>query len=194
MRKYVNTLLLIIFLSAVHGCGGGLENGENPVIAKINDFKMNIQDVKDYLNYSFYYAPQDLNDIETKKEIIDEMIQKELLLQEAQKQNLDKEKSFMKTIELYWEQTLIKNLIEKKSREIAATVEVTENEIQQYYNKIKETDPSLPNMMSMRKEIKDFLTSQKQTLALDEWVESLKKQADIQIDQELLNSLKFEKN
>ena len=73
----------------------------------------------------------------SKEGLLDALITKELLLQEAQNMNLDKERDFIKTIELYWEQTLIKNLMIKKSDEIRGNIVVREDEIADYYNKMK---------------------------------------------------------
>jgi len=49
-------------------------------------------------------------------------IKKQILIQEAQRQGLDRKKSFMKTIERYWEQTLIKELLNEEFKRITQEV------------------------------------------------------------------------
>jgi len=108
------------------------------IVAVVNDYKMTVEDFnyesKDVLRMGIIVG--DMPAI--KDDILDALIVKELLIQEAQKRNLDKDRNFMKTIELYWEQTLIKNLLTKKSREIERTTTVYEDEILDYYNKMRE--------------------------------------------------------
>ena len=57
----------------------------------------------------------------TKKEILEQLITRNILIQEAQKENFDKDRAFLKEIESYWEQALLKLLIRKKTAEFSAT-------------------------------------------------------------------------
>ena len=107
------------------------------VVARVNNYAMTVEDFnyesKDVLRMSKILGEVSI----TKSDMLDALITKELFLQEAQKEDLDKDKDFMKTIELYWEQTLIKNLLTKKSKEMEKKIRVYENEITDYYNKMK---------------------------------------------------------
>jgi hypothetical protein len=60
----------------------------------------------------------------------DTIITRVLLLQEAQKQKIDKEESFRKELETYYENSLIKILLERKDSQI--TVDVSEADINGY--------------------------------------------------------------
>lgn len=51
---------------------------------------------------------------ESKNEFINDLIVKELLIQESQKQGIDKEESFRRSIQNFYEQSLIKILIDRK--------------------------------------------------------------------------------
>ncbi len=79
---------------------------------------MTVQDLKDEIEHSSY-STQKENGLEN---ILDLAIRKQVLIQEAQRQGLDRKESFMKTIERYWEQTLIKELIQKESSIISRGV------------------------------------------------------------------------
>lgn len=127
--------LILIITLLITACAR--RKGSERILATINDYEMTIDD--------FNYESKEVLDMEkllgevpsTKEDILDVLIIKEILLQEAQKENLDKDRDFMKTIELYWEQTLLKNLLSKKSREIERKIMVYEDEIADYYNRMK---------------------------------------------------------
>jgi hypothetical protein len=65
------------------------------------------------------------------------MIEQKLLIQEAVKLGLDKDEKFAETIKTFWEQTLIRNLIEAKTREFAGRVFVTDAEIAEEYERMR---------------------------------------------------------
>ena len=98
------------------GCGQKAE--EKKVVARINNYVMTVEDFEDEIEYS-PYTPDGTKDFE---ELLELAITKQVLIQEAQRQGLDKRKSFMKTIERYWRQTLIKELLEKESQRIYKNV------------------------------------------------------------------------
>jgi len=98
------------------GCGRKGEQGE--VIAKVNSYNMTVEDFEDELKYS-HYAGIDTAD---KERLLDAAIRKQLLIQEAQRRGLDRKKTFMKTIERYWEQTLIKELMEEETQRVHKSV------------------------------------------------------------------------
>jgi len=119
----------------VSGCAG--KKSEERVIAAINDYRMTVEDFN-YESNEILNVSRMLGEIPvTKKEMLDALITKEVLIQEAARENLDKEKNFMRSIELYWEQTLLKDLLAGKSEEIAKKTVVYEDEINRYYNKMK---------------------------------------------------------
>jgi len=130
------------------GCGQKAK--EKRVVAKINNYIMTVEDFEDEIKYS-PYAGDKTTDLE---ELLDLAIRKQVLIQEAQRQGLDKQKTFMKTIERYWRQTLIKELLEKETKRIHESV-----------------------------------SKDKQTEALNDWMEELHKKADIKIYKKVLEEV-----
>lgn len=61
--------------------------------------------------------------IKDKNEFINSLITKELLIQESQKENIDKEESFRLSIQNFYEQSLIKLLIDRKLSSLNITVD-----------------------------------------------------------------------
>ncbi len=133
MKRYIYLLILAIFL--VSGCAE--KKSQEKVIATINNYKMTTDDFN-YESSEVFRMGKMIGEVPvTKKEMLDALITKEVLIQEAVRENLDKDKAFMKAIELYWEQALLKNLLTKKSEEISQTIVVYDDDIKGYYDKMK---------------------------------------------------------
>lgn len=109
MRKY--SIVVPLLLVFVMGCSPSRPDGE--VLAKINNYYLYRDDFLDEV--------QALSDFQragkTREDLLNEIIQKKLLLQEAQREGLDKEAPFMKMIERFWEQCLLRAVIEKRMDE-----------------------------------------------------------------------------
>lgn len=69
----------------------------------------------------------------TMEDHLNTMIDKKLLIQEAVKKGLPEDERFIKTIKIFWEQTLIRELIDAKTREWSERLFVTEEEVQERY-------------------------------------------------------------
>jgi len=180
-RIFLGILLFSIFIA---GCSSG-KKSEDRVVAQINKYKMTIEDLK----YEFKNAPYDEKSLLATengiKRYLSGLIEKQVLLEEAQRQNIDREKDFMRSIESYWEQALLRILLERKSKEISALTYVYDNEIEEYYKKSKE---SLP-FSKVKDDIRDTIKQKKETEAMEAWVDDLKKKSYIKIDEEALKSL-----
>jgi hypothetical protein len=115
-KRYIVLLAIVCAVSLLYGCGRAKAPG--PVLAKVNDYRMTVDDFRMEIEHSSYMAEQE-RDID---DLLDLAIRKQVLIQEAQRRGLDKEKSFMQTIERYWEQTLIRELLNTQMAEIEKTV------------------------------------------------------------------------
>jgi len=128
-------VILSIFLlaSLTFACGCGQKQaqrakGDDRVIARINNYELRASDLKEAASNVL---------VKKKEQILDMLISKEVLLQEAQRLNLDKEKPFMKEIEGYWEQALLKSLVSKKIKEMSGNIAATGREIADEYNRMR---------------------------------------------------------
>jgi len=100
---------------------------------------------------------------------------------------LDQQDKFMRAIERYWEATLIRNLIELKSEEIQKRILISEEEIKAYYNRIEKTTKETLPFEQYREHIILILKEQKKTRMLGEWINAIKDQSKIEINNELLD-------
>ena len=173
---------LITALFFIAGCSSGNNNHENKIVAQINKYKMTEED----LRYEFRNAPYDeielLKTEEGRKRYLAGVIEKEALLQEAQRRGLDREKEFMKSIENYWEQALLKMLFERRIKEISGNIYISNNEIDEYYRGSGEDAP----LSKVKNNIRDAIKQKKESEAMNAWIEELKNKAYININEKAL--------
>lgn len=118
MKKISLIWLIAVFAISCFCLGCGQKQKERKIVARVNDYVMSVDDLENEIAYA-PYAAVNAQDIDG---LLDLAIRKQVLIQEAQRQRLDRSKSFMKTIERYWEQTLIKELLQKQTRRIYKSV------------------------------------------------------------------------
>jgi len=179
--------LMLIMTYLFTGCTSTDNEGEGRIVLQVNNYKMSVED----LRYELKNLPFDETGFfkteEGRRKYIDRLLEKEILLQEAQRQGLDREKDFMKSIENYWEQSLLKILLERKSKEIFGLVHVYDNEIEEYYRNSGETLP----FSEVTQDIKRVIKQKKETDAMNAWIDELKEHANIKIDERLLKEFTF---
>jgi hypothetical protein len=175
-------LLFVIFLS---GCGPVRENKQ--IVARINEYGITLDEFNnEFKNSSF--AQNDTPD--SKRDFLNNLINRKLILQDAQNKGLDKDKSFLKMIEKFWEQSLLKLAVERKTKDMANSVSVSDKEIEDAYNNMVKNGATQKPYDQMYQEIKWQITRDKGTQQLNDWVSQLHNKAQIQIDNDLLKQLK----
>ena len=150
--KIIPILLLLLILTA--GCVKKPDSSQ--VVAEINGYQVTADDIRQEAMISVSGA--------TKEQLLQDIITKELLLEEAQKMNLDKRKDFMKEIENYWKQALIKRVVSIKGNQFLAASSG---------DRITRTE----NAQAM----------------LEAWIEGLKNKACIKKYNDVLNNIELKK-
>ena len=156
--------VLSILLVPVFVMAGEPRGGDDKALAKINNYTLTVADFESETQGKL---PSGLSgpDLEKAKEsLLDDLITKKLLIQEAQKQNFDKDRAFIKEIEKYWEQALLKLLYRKKSQELLREISMNGS------------DPKN----------RERLVQQ----AMNAWIENLKTRADIKKYEENLKAVR----
>jgi len=120
MKRKIIFLLTLVLL---FGCTKTAPK-QKQILAKINNYEITLNEFKEEFRESSY--SQD-NTPESRKEFLKSLIGRKLILQDAQVIGLDKQKDFLKMIERFWEQSLLKLALERKSQEIAGLPEVKNN-------------------------------------------------------------------
>lgn len=178
MRKCLLSLGVLIFIV---GCGRATE--KKMMLAKVNNYEITQEEFEEEFKDSSFGRT---DTPESRREFLDNLINRKLILQDAQAKGLDKDKSFLKMIERFWEQSLLKIALDKKGKEIAGSVLVSDKAIEETYNKmVKEGKADRP-YSKMYNQIKWELTRIQESQIMDNWISSLRKKADIKINQDLL--------
>jgi hypothetical protein len=183
-KSFIYLLLLVLFLH-LFSCTQE-QAKEDKILAGINDYNLTIDEFQYQLAAELEMDEDFKLTKEVKKEFLEGLIRKELLIQEAKKLKLDRKKKFIRAIERYWEFTLIRDLMEMKGKEINNRILISQEEIEACYNDMKKLEKKLPLLVELQEKITEELKEKKKTRMLKEWIEGLRKKARIEINEELL--------
>jgi len=191
---FTSLFLCTIFLTFFFAGCSRKSNEREPVIATVNKELISLRDFQEDIairskqNPSYQITPQ------TVKEQLDTAIDRKLMIQEAMKMGLTNNEDFVRTIQTFWEQTLIRELIEAKSHEWEDRLFITEDEISDYYEEITKKSDNVPPLKSIYDQLKKVILEQKKTDALDEWLSMVRKRAVINVDEKLIDEFVVKKN
>lgn len=170
----------ILCAAFLWGCSKGEESKEKTVL-RINDYTIAESEFKKRMAEEVrYYDNINVNQ-DMINMFVDQLIRKELLIQEAVKLKLDRNEKFTRAIERFWENTLIRDMIEAKGQEISGQTVVTQEEISRAYAELLKTNPAAPPEAQMAEALKKRILDEKKTAALEEWITSLRKNADVTV-------------
>lgn len=176
-------LLLLTQIAIFSGCSENLPSETKEIVLQVNDSKLTLEEFNDLLKFEANIDPEMYLNRDNRDQFIDYLIQKELLIAEASRLKLDREQNFIKTIEKYWESTLIRNLMEYKSNQLQKKVLITEEEAQAYYK--NHTDRFDMPFAKAKARIKKILESKEIEKRIEQWTESLRQKATIKISKTL---------
>lgn len=172
---------ILVIILAVFVFSGWSWGRKKDGAIKIGDIRVTAKEFEDAYNSTFF-----LKDSSAKREeFLASFIARKLILMEAEKQGLDKASDFLNSLQLFWEQALLKLMISKRMNELAGTIRVAPDEVDKYYGEHK-SDFGEKQSSEVHSQIKWLLFKEKQREALEEWIKSLKEKTPIEIDYESL--------
>ena len=121
-----------------------------------------------------------------KRDFLEIFISRKLILLEAEKIGLDKDREFLRDVQDFWEQSLLKLVLAKKIKELSMNVNIGEEEIRSYYMKNKDKEFADKEFEQVYAQIKWILLKDKQKDAIGNWVDSLREDTKVVIDYKLL--------
>jgi len=136
--SYVGLAAIICFSAALlltSGCGKKKDPGR--VIAVVNGENIYQKDLDRALQRFTSRDPLYRITPRIIEDQVSMMIDKKILIQEAKKNKLDETDKFLVTIKNFWEQTLIRDLVEYKETQLQSGMEVPENDIRSYYDRMR---------------------------------------------------------
>lgn len=179
MRKISVVIFLFCLGFSIFGCSAG----EKPVIT-IGKIKITAAEFNRDFEKSLYAgSPQG----EARKRFAEYLIDRKLILREAEREGLDRGQEFLNSVQAFWEQALLKLALDKKIKELSNQIGVSDQEVRVYYEVHKETF-SKKDITEVYDQIKLQLFKAKQKEALDKWIGSLRARAKINIDNKFLGS------
>ncbi len=104
-------LIVLIFALFIFGCASKPQ-AKKEVLAKVNNYEIAKEEFDEEFKMSGYGR---VDTPESKGDFLNNLINRKLILQDAQKKGLDKDKSFLKMIENFWEQSLLKKSRDKRN-------------------------------------------------------------------------------
>ena len=186
MRQF---FFFFLFATILSGCGPDNNQSKSDsmdgVIVRVNDMVITHEKFNALIHRESRVDPEFSLTIEKKNEFLDYLIQKELLIHEASRLQIDSNEAFVEAIEKYWESTLIRTLIDGKTEEFKEKVLVTDNEVETYYQDNETVfDVSLSQV---REKIRHFLEKEAVSVMLEEWIGQLKNSATITKNKEFIS-------
>jgi parvulin-like peptidyl-prolyl isomerase len=132
MKKIAFGLVLAV---ALISCSQKATEQKGPYLAKVGNTTITQADYDKEFKTLPEYAQQLFSDEQGKQKFLDEIVNKEILYQEALKKGLDKTPDFQKKLEDFKKITLVTQLFEK---EIISKAKVSDQDAKDYYDKHKE--------------------------------------------------------
>ena len=177
-------LLLLCPLILFSGCCPGKAAGKGQeIVVRINNYTITREEFENEFKDSAYGRT---DTPESRKDFLDSLIGRKLILQYAQKEGLDKENSFLKMIERFWEQSLLKIAVDKKTKELTQDTVVTNDEVKNSYNKSLKEGKTREPYDSVYNRIKWELAKEKETRLMSLWMAKMRNRAQIMVNKDIL--------
>ena len=189
MSRVIRVFAAAWTVAALVSCGGG-QPGDLTPIAEVNEYVISERELRRSLSSSAHLQNIIGLTAEDRKRLLHDQIRKELLIQAAVEDGIDREEEFREAMENYWEQTLIATLVKRQCAKLETDILVSREEIECRCRELVaqgiQTSPSEEHVAAVEGEIRE----KKKTAALDEWMDGLWKRAKITIHEENLQSLR----
>ncbi len=134
-------LFTLVVLAAVYGYTRfpslfkGSDAGNRTVLT-VNGDRVTTEDVKRELAVKLAQDPSFKVTQQVLTQQLEIIVNRRILIQEATKRHLAEDESFSHTIRNFWEQTLIRNLMNRLGSELVKKVTVSDAEIKDHYSKL----------------------------------------------------------
>ena len=181
-RKNVSMVLCMFsaVLCMVH-CSPA--NNSDKRVISINDYHITSQEFNEMYDDSFKKDETQ----EHKKAFIDSLISRKLILQKAQTIGLDTDPEFLKSIENFWEQSLLKIMIDHKTSQVAKMITVSDEEVNNAYSDWLQDNPeTYKTPAEIKKMIEKKLLREKQKEYVRQWIQDIREESEIYVDKEAL--------
>lgn len=187
--KFKVTFIVAMVCLAFAACTQQPKEQSKPIVT-VNEYTISEEGFRSRMASVAYYRGMGALSLEDKKDLVDQEIKKELLIQEAMRLGLDKDDSFRQAIEKYWEQTLITTVVKQQMEKIQKNTIVTAEEVNKAYQEMAKSDPNCPPLEKITSSIEKKILEDKKTEGINAWTEELRKKAKIIVNEDNLANLR----
>jgi len=131
--------------------------------------------------YKFSHPEDYPQDSVHRQEFLGEIINRKLMLLEAERMGLDRDPQFLREVQDFWQERLLKLVLQRKSEEYRSKVRVTPEEIKQYFEEHPEWFAGM-TLQQSSDNIRQLLLQARQQAMMEEWLKALRTQAKITVD------------
>ncbi|MBI9074485.1 MAG: SurA N-terminal domain-containing protein [Desulfatibacillum sp.] len=185
MKNVLTTFMAAACLLVI-ACSSEDMQEAGPVVVRVNDYCLYQNEFQDLLAQEMRLEEDYKLTREAQMQFLEDMVTRQVLIQEAKRLKLDSREKFVKSVQRFWESALIRDLLEMKAREIGETTQVTQEEVLNLYRQLKEEDPDIPAFDTLQKELSDRAMEEKKTRLLAQWIRELENRCEVKIDEDLL--------
>lgn len=123
-------MALVLFLPA---CS---RKKDEKKIATVNNTPIFLKDFRREVRIASQRDPSVKKDPKALESHLNSMIDRRLMIDEAVQKGLSEDERFIESIKIFWEQTLLRGIIDEKTREWSEKLKATDQEIQGYYGRM----------------------------------------------------------
>lgn len=110
----MNRMFLCLTLMALSGCGNSQPSPSEDTVAKVGNYVITRQEFEEAYKDSSYGGQ---GTYASRQTFLNNMINQKLILFDAQKKGLDKNKEFLKMVENFWQQSMLTMAMQDKIKE-----------------------------------------------------------------------------
>jgi|GEM_PF-5565490 len=156
---------------------------EDSHVVRINNFSMTLDEFENYFAKMNAERPDTLD---SRQGVLEALISKKLILQEAEKLSLHKSEEFLGALQHYYEQLLFKLIVDLKSKELASEVNISDSQVRDRYDEMLEEGLTDKRLDEIYQQVKWQLLRGEQTRALNDWLDEVKECSAIEIDYDMV--------
>ena len=177
------TRIIPIFIAVCLICGCGSRAEKKSAAIKIDNINITANEYAEAFKNS-PYASSDTP--EARKEFLNNFITRMLIFREAERIGMDKNPEFLNSIQFFWQQSLLKLMLDRKIKELSLYIRVDDREIKDYYQANAAVEFSGRDLPAVYDEIKWIVLNKKQKTLMDDWINSLRSASKIDVNYRLL--------
>jgi len=183
--KQLLSVMIVVFLFSCSNTSQPIQKEESKFLAKVNTVNISLEDIKK----EFSMLPQEIQQLymtaDGMESLLDELIKKELLYQEAVKRGYDKQEKFVQQMEEFNKRLLIEYLLRD---EVETKAVVSDKAVKDFYDAnmdkfVGEGQKEPIEFERVEDLIRNQLVGEQQRNVFDTYVKTLKDKATIEIDE-----------